>query len=496
MSTTNPPHHTPLRAGVGRDATGQPKVAAPSPAAAAAAVRRANLKDKQRAADRKEKSNAKQEKVGGTGAAKQAKKSENAGNSIPDAALRAGETRKTKKAKKDAGESEAIQDAGESEGRAKKTKKAAAGESEEKARKEKKTAVTHEGRESQSDADDDSPMINKNPRNACAGDYVSIYWMRNDVRGWWPATVQSVGADGLCKVKYDSDHKTPNKTYNHSLIVSTHIKNKGTSDLAWQFFLGRDNKNTASASGMVEVSGCEFFPLYRLLVVLKCFWDDFRNLRKHVEFRPEHSLTKLTPGMSLLLCPPLADRRKRLIHLLHTEVVEVAILSLYDACTRFPDESLACDLPKLCSTWKGINIRSVVKLPELCSTWKGINVGCVVVKGVRPAPEFACLAKGNKGFLHQFSQEKGTPQFCMRVDVGKMATLQIARHGSVETVRQLLINTDSCLTDSGDCLPNSCSDRKDSSEKEIQVKHPQKYAQASYFHISPMIFNFIDYTTS
>jgi hypothetical protein len=188
-----------------------------------------------------------------------------------------------------------------------------------------------------------------------------------------------------------------------------------------------------------KVTGCELFPLHRLLVVAECFWHDFRNLRKHVEFRPEGSLTTITPGMILLLIPPIAVRRKEPIGLLQAEVEEVAVLTLDDARTRFPTESTACDLA------------------SLSATWKSRNIGCVIVKGVHPTKDFACLAPGNEGFLHQFSQDKGTPQFCARKDVGKMVTLHTVRRCIVKAVQRLLINPDSSLTDAGDCLPNACS---------------------------------------
>ena len=297
------------------------------------------------------------------------------------------------------------------------------------------------------DSDEDELLINSNPRNAHAGDYVSIYWAKPVAdQGWWTAKVLSVDDDGKSRVQYMSQ---PNEEYVHSLIISTHASNKRAQagSMPWKFVLSPVSKTTASK----VLSGCECFPFHRLLVVVACFWDDFRNLRKRVEFRPEDSVKALAPGMCLLLAPPLAERREKLIDLLHAEIVDVAFLSLDDARTQFPVESLACDLPKLHSTWK-------------CT-----KIGCVIVKGLRPAPEFACLAPGNKGFLHQFSQDKGTPQFCSRLDVGKTATLQIVRHGSVQTVQRLLINRDSHLTDGGDCLSNPCSDCKDDSSPQNKV---------------------------
>ena len=44
-------------------------------------------------------------------------------------------------------------------------------------------------------------------------------------------------------------------------------------------------------------------------------------------------------------------------------------------------------------------------------------ISCIEVQNVRPAPEFRVLVPGNLGFLHQFSLEKGTPQFCLASDL-------------------------------------------------------------------------------
>ena len=314
---------------------------------------------------------------------------------------------------------------------------------------------------------DDDPIHDKDPHIvARAGDDVFIYWSNpRDQRGWWEANVKSVGEKGKCVVVYEVDKDTE---YIEVLDQSTHHRTaKARSHGAWKFLGGGIGRSKAAAI----VTGCALCPQHRMLVVAKRFWDDLRRLRKHVEFRPADSLTKLTPGMCLLLCAPIADRRDDHLDMLHAEIVGVPVLSLSDALTRFPNESSACDLPELSRKWKG-------------------GIGCVMVKGVRPAPEFVCLAPGNQGFSHQFSQDKGTPQFCARVDVGKMVTVLTVRRGKVKVVQHRLINLDSHLTDDGYCLPNACSGSTQSaieSSRELsgngadrhatdedKVTHPQK----------------------
>jgi len=312
---------------------------------------------------------------------------------------------------------------------------------------------------STSSSDEDEVLINRNPRNAVQGDVVDIYWSEPDEhRGWWKAKVQKKAAKDQCVVLYDN-YTHP---YRHALTIETHynrsVAKPVPQHLAWRF---------AAPAPAPKVTGCELFPLHRLLVVRERFWHDFRRLRKHVEFRPEDSLTTIAPGMFVLLCPPLAVRRKKPIGLLQAEVEEVVILTLHDACTRFPVESSDCELAILSATWKRRNIR------------------CVIFKGVRQAKDFACLAPGNQGCLHQFSQGKGTPQFCARKDVGNMVTLHIVRHGTVDEVTLRLINPDNSLTDAGDCLSNACSrpecpGKGSCSSSQVAAN---LLAQLLYFHI-------------
>ena len=349
------------------------------------------------------------------------------------------------------------------------------------------------------DLDDDIPLDKLRRREARVGDAVDVFWEKPAAfRGWWRGRVERIRGQGKASmqhvVRYESDNS---KCYYHLLIHQNHIQIRdghhawrlvpaagtgavgsaknaegcnggGIEQLEAAVEAGaRAVKGATGANGSTYVAGCADFPLHRLLVVAKCFWYAFRDLCKHVEFRPEGSLTTIKPGMFLLLCPPLDVRRKECICLLLAEVVEIVILSLHDSYNRFPSEASDCDLA------------------TLRATWKSRNIGCVIVKGVRLAPEFACLAPGNEGFLHQFSQDKSTPQFCSRIDVGKMATLRIVSHGTVKTVQRRLVNLDSCLTDAGDCLPNCCSgpggstDAGDcrqgacSGQETFEVNHPQ-----------------------
>jgi len=327
-----------------------------------------------------------------------------------------------------------------------------------------------------SEDSDDIPVIDRNPRDAQEGDTVEIYWPTPN-EGWWQARVQSIGADGRASVKYEDDKNI----YRHVLKKETHHRNvkSGSSRTSrsinhpWRFVAA----TKASTIRVTPAFGCELFPLHRLLVVAECFWHDFRLIRKHVEFRPESSLTTIRPGMFLLLCPPLDVRRKKPIDLLLAEVERVVILSLSKARKRFPIESKACDLANLSATWK-------------CR-----NIGCIIVKDVRSTKDFACLAPGNEGFLHQFSQAKGTPQFCARKDVGKIVTLNMVRRGTAQAVQRRLINPDSSLTNAGDCLLNACSECMGELESSNQVPHPQKWAPLSYVHIY-LLSNSVVYSTS
>jgi len=228
-----------------------------------------------------------------------------------------------------------------------------------------------------SEDSDDIPVIDRNPRDAQEGDTVEIFWPTPN-EGWWQARVQSIGADGRASVKYETDKNI----YRHVLKKETHHRNvkSGSSRTSrsinhpWRFVAA----TKASTIRVTPSFGCELFPLHRLLVVAECFWHDFRLIRKHVEFRPESSLTTIRPGMFLLLCPPLDVRRKKPIDLLLAEVERVVILSLSKARKRFPIESKACDLANLSATWK-------------CR-----NIGCIIVKDVRSTKDLPVWLPGTK----------------------------------------------------------------------------------------------------
>ena len=138
--------------------------------------------------------------------------------------------------------------------------------------------------------------------------------------------------------------------------------------------------------------------------------------------------------MFLLLSRRLALRRKGKTCLLLAEVVDVPILSVDDACSRFPLAAAACNLRRLSASWRS-NL-----------------VTCIVVQKVRLAPEFVFLAKGNQGFLHQFSRKKGTPQFCAAEDVGKRVSVLIDSDGDCREVQHMLVESTSIrLTDDTAC---------------------------------------------
>ena len=159
---------------------------------------------------------------------------------------------------------------------------------------------------------------------------------------------------------------------------------------------------TAAADG--EIRGYSTFPFHRVLVLDEVHWDDFEKQFKLVEFRSGER-RNIIPGMYLLLSCRLALRRNGKTCLLQAEVVDVPILSVDDAYARFPLAAAACNLRRLSASWRS-NL-----------------VTCIVVQNVRPAPEFVFLAKGNQGFLHQFSRKRGTPQFCAAEDVGKRVSV-------------------------------------------------------------------------
>jgi hypothetical protein len=80
-----------------------------------------------------------------------------------------------------------------------------------------------------------------------------------------------------------------------------------------------------------------------------------------------------------------------------------------------------------------------------------------VVQNVRLAPEFVFLAKGNQGFLHQFSRKKGIPQFCAREDVGKRVSVLLDSGGNGRNVQYVLLEptTDNAVCTSGGTQPES-----------------------------------------
>ena len=123
--------------------------------------------------------------------------------------------------------------------------------------------------------------------------------------------------------------------------------------------------------------------------------------------------------MSLLFAPRLAIRRGDRTGLLLAGVVDVLPCTVDEAYRRFPAEAHRCNL----------RMRSARR--------KSHTVTCIVVQNVRPAPEFSFLVPGNLGFLHQFSLEKGTPQFCLTSDLNK--TVGVYLQNSGRTVQRTLM---------------------------------------------------------
>jgi hypothetical protein len=142
--------------------------------------------------------------------------------------------------------------------------------------------------------------------------------------------------------------------------------------------------------------------------------------------------------------------------LLLAEVVDVHTLSVHDACTHYPLEANACDLRKLSASWR-----------------KNL-VTCIEVKNVRLAPEFVFLAKGNQGFLHQFSHKKGNQQFCAKEDVGKTVSVllgTIGSDGKFLSVQRTLEESFASIgpTDNASC---ACGSRRNDTETTKESTFP------------------------
>ena len=169
-------------------------------------------------------------------------------------------------------------------------------------------------------------------------------------------------------------------------------------------------------------SGYVALPLHRVVVLEEGPYSDFENLAKQVEFR-HGNITSVTPGMSLPIALSLALRRVGRTGLLLAEVADVLHCSAEEAYRRFPTDAHRCNLWMRCA---GRNSRTVT---------------CIVVRNVRPALEFSFLVPGNLGFLHQFSLETGTPQFCLTSDLGKTVNVVLAsRSGrTAQTVQRTLM---------------------------------------------------------
>jgi hypothetical protein len=134
------------------------------------------------------------------------------------------------------------------------------------------------------------------------------------------------------------------------------------------------------------------------LVLEEDAFNNFEALVKHVEFRHGTNRT-VRPGMFLLFTNGWAARRRGRTGLLVAEVTAVHHCSVEEAYRRFPTDANQCNL----------QMRS--------ARWSSRMISCIEVQNVRPAPEFRVLVPGNLGFLHQFSLEKGTPQFCLASDL-------------------------------------------------------------------------------
>ena len=125
--------------------------------------------------------------------------------------------------------------------------------------------------------------------------------------------------------------------------------------------------------------------------------------------------------MSLLFALSLALRRVGRTGLLLAEVTEVLPCSVEEAYTRFSTEAHRCNL----------RARSARRSRR--------TVTCIVVQNVRPAPEFSFLVPGNLGFMHQFSLDRGTPQFCLTRDLNK--TVSVVRRSGQTAQRTLTMST-------------------------------------------------------
>jgi len=207
-------------------------------------------------------------------------------------------------------------------------------------------------------------------------------------------------------------------------------------------------------------SGYMSFPSHRVLVLDEVHWDAFEQQFKLVEFRPG-SRGNIIPGMFLLLSRRIALRRIGKTCLLLAEVVDVRILSVHEACAQFPLEAGACNL-------RGLS-----------ASWRSSLVTCLVVQNVRLAPEFVFLAKGNQGFLHQFSRKKGIPQFCAREDVGKRVSVLLDSGGNCRNVQYMLLEptTDNAVCSSGGTRPEHVknSDEESPTSRSATVHNNFRY---------------------
>jgi hypothetical protein len=161
-------------------------------------------------------------------------------------------------------------------------------------------------------------------------------------------------------------------------------------------------------------------PLHRVAVLEEGPYCAFEAGVKNVEFR-HGSITSVRPGMTLLFALSLALRRVGRTGLLLAEVTEVLPCSVEEAYTRFPTEAHRCNL----------RARSARRSRR--------TVTCIVVQNVRPAPEFSFLVPGNLGFMHQFSLDRGTPQFCLTRDLNK--TVSVVRRSGQTAQRTLTMST-------------------------------------------------------
>ena len=133
----------------------------------------------------------------------------------------------------------------------------------------------------------------------------------------------------------------------------------------------------------------------------------YSQQKKLVEFRSGNQSIALTEGMQLLFSLNASERMRGNTDLVCAEVLKVIRFTCEQACSRFPAEAHACNLP------------------QLCTTWHTNTVNCILVKknSLHQTNRLVNLAQGNQGILKQFIDTTGAPRFCHIDDLDRTLTV-------------------------------------------------------------------------